>query len=212
MIEFLQDNTNKLIFTGVMAIVIGAIGKVINDKWFSKKSAKDIPNTQSMLSTVTNEFNPIINIGETGNTKQESLSESKDLLDRRKLLTKILFIDDDTKFKVVNILKKAGWVNTKLIKDIDNIDDLSVKNADIFFVDVQGVGKALECKDEGLGLALILNKKYPNKKIVIYSAETKGDRFHDALRKANSFLAKNAEPYEFQELVEEFSIELYPNA
>ena len=60
--------------------------------------------------------------------------------------------------------------------------------------------------DEGLGLALAIKQKYPKKKVVIYSAETQGDRFHKALREADSFLAKNADPYEFQRLVEEFTI------
>jgi hypothetical protein len=130
-------------------------------------------------------------------------------LEKRKMLTQILFVDDDTKFKVVSILKNAGWVNTKTVKDISNYDDPSVSSAEIIFVDIQGVGKQLQTRDEGLGLALHLKKKYPDKKIVIYSAETQGDRFHEALRKADGFLPKNAEPYEFQQLVEQFSSEIH---
>jgi DNA-binding NarL/FixJ family response regulator len=60
-----------------------------------------------------------------------------------------------------------------------------------------------------LGLALNLKKKYPAKRIVIYSAETQGDRFHEALRKADGFLPKNAEPYEFQQMVGQFSLEIH---
>ena len=120
----------------------------------------------------------------------------------------ILFIDDDTKFKVVKILKNAGWINTSSVKDVKSLDDPIVKDTDIFFVDIQGVGIELQFNDEGLGLALALKNKYPNKKVVIYSAETKGDRFHAALRKADSFLPKNAEPYEFQQIVEQYSAEL----
>jgi hypothetical protein len=134
-----------------------------------------------------------------------NLNVSPDLKSR----TKILFIDDDPKFKVVTILKKSGWINTKSVKDIYNYDDPIVKETHIFFVDVQGVGKALDCKDEGLGLALNLKKKYPDKKVVIYSAETKGDRFHEGLRKADTFLPKNAEPYEFQEIVGQYSKEIF---
>jgi DNA-binding NtrC family response regulator len=130
-------------------------------------------------------------------------------LDKRKKLTSILFVDDDTKFRVVSILKTAGWINTKAIKDIGNLDDQLVKEARIIFVDIQGVGKLLQTKDEGLGLALNLKKKYPDKKIVIYSAQTEGDRFHEALRKADASLAKNAEPYEFQQLVEQYSEEFF---
>lgn len=130
-------------------------------------------------------------------------------LDTRKMITQILFIDDDTKFKVVSILKTAGWVNTKTVKDISNYDDPVVNSAEIIFVDIQGVGKLLQTRDEGLGLALHLKKKYPDKKVIIYSAETQGDRFHEALRKADGFLPKNAEPYEFQQLVEQFSSEIH---
>ena len=119
--------------------------------------------------------------------------------------TRILFIDDDTKFKVVTILKKSGWVNTRLVKDIDNLDDPGLKEINLFFVDIQGVGVSLNFKDEGLGLALALKTKYPKSKVIIYSAETKGERFHQALRKADDFLPKNAEPYEFQNLVEQYS-------
>ncbi len=129
-------------------------------------------------------------------------------LDSRKKLTNILFVDDDTKFKVVSILKTACWIHTKAIKDIGNLDEEFIKDAHIIFVDVQGVGKLLQTKDEGLGLALNLKSKYPDKKIVIYSAQTEGNRFHEALRKADAFLPKNAEPYEFQQLVEQYSEEL----
>ena len=105
---------------------------------------------------------------------------------------------------MVTILKKSGWVNTRAVKDIESWDSSDVKDTDIFFVDIQGVGKALACKDEGLGLALSIKKKYPQKKVIIYSAETKGERFHVALRMADSFLPKNAEPYEFLQTVEQF--------
>lgn len=205
--EFLQDNVSKLIFTSIAALAIGIISKLILEK---KKKDKEEVSKPSIMS---NSASAIINFHppQTKELSAETLINQRDSLDRRKSLTKILFIDDDTKFKVVNILQKAGWINTTLIKDIHNVDDQKIKESDIFFVDIQGVGKELSCKDEGLGLALILRKKYKNKKIVIYSAETKGDRFHEALTKADSLLAKNAEPYEFQELVEQYSLELYPN-
>ncbi len=119
---------------------------------------------------------------------------------------RILFVDDDARFKVSKILVKSGWVHSKLIKDCETLEDSDVVNADILFIDVQGVGISMGFGDEGLGLALAIKEKYPAKKVVIYSAETQGDRFHKALRKADSFLAKNADPYEFQKIVEEFTI------
>lgn len=66
--------------------------------------------------------------------------------------------------------------------------------SDIFFVDIQGVGKKLDFQDEGLGLANALK----NKKVVIYSAENRGDRFHEA----DDSLPKNAEPFQFQQTIE----------
>ena len=107
---------------------------------------------------------------------------------------------------MAKILVKSGWVHTKLIKDCETLDDENIREAQILFIDVQGVGVALGFSDEGLGLALAIKKKYPEKKVIIYSAETKGDRFHEALRKADSFLPKNADPYEFQKIVEEFTV------
>jgi ketol-acid reductoisomerase len=101
------------------------------------------------------------------------------------------------------------WVHTKTVKDISDLDSITVKDIDIFFVDIQGVGKALNFKDEGLGLAVALKKKYPSKKVVIYSAQTVGERFHEGFRKADTLLAKDAEPYEFQQIVEQFGMEIY---
>ncbi len=129
-------------------------------------------------------------------------------LDDIKQICKILFVDD-RKFSVVDILNKAGWVNTKRVKDVYSLDEDDVKSAHILFVDIQGVGKALQFKDEGLGLITALKNKYPNKKIVVYSAESDGDRFHKGLSKADARLSKNADPYEFQILVERFAREAF---
>lgn len=163
----------------------GAVGDgtVINIKNnFSERSAEVLVQKEG-----TKEFEP------------RTLDEYKDS-------TRILFIDDDVKFKVTKILQKSGWIHTKLIKDCESIDDPDVQKADILFIDVQGVGAALGFRDEGLGLSLAIKEKYPSKKIIIYSAETNGERFHEALRKADSSLPKNADPYEFQRIVESFTV------
>ncbi|QHS59914.1 response regulator transcription factor [Chitinophaga agri] len=220
MLEFLQENIYKLMFTGSAAIVIGVIAQRVSSKKKNgeKEKGQEEPslvispsnsgNTETVISPVFNFTSQDPLIKPLSRMDNDGSGQS---LERRKALTKIIFIDDDTKFRVVQILKKSGWINIKAIKDIKNIDDLVIRDADIVFVDIQGVGKALDCKDEGLGLALNLKQKYPSKKIVIYSAENTGDRFHEALRKADSFLPKNAEPLEFQSLVEQYSKEIYPN-
>jgi DNA-binding NarL/FixJ family response regulator len=84
------------------------------------------------------------------------------------------------------------------------LDAQVVIDSDIIFVDINGVGLTL-FEDQGLGLASALKLKYPKKKIIIYSAETSGDRFHKALRQVDDCLSKNAEPYQFINLVENLS-------
>ena len=129
---------------------------------------------------------------------------SKDI----KLKTFILFIDDE-KFNLVNILKQSGWLNTSSRKDIEDLDAQIVKQANIIFVDINGVGTKLQFRNQGLGLAGALKDKYPNKKIIIYSAETTGNRFDKVLQKVDYCLPKNAEPYEFIQLVDQFAMEIY---
>ncbi len=121
----------------------------------------------------------------------------------------ILFIDDDQKFKVVDILRKSGWVHTRRTSDLASLDDPQVELAQILFIDIHGVGRRLRFKDEGLGLASAILDKYPEKKVVIYSAQTQGERFHPALKKADECLPKNADPYEFQQATERLAKEIF---
>ncbi len=140
-----------------------------------------------------------------GNTNQIDKSSTENTDDRLKGKTKILFIDDNhTEYKMVSILKKSGWINTKSVKDVIDLDDPKVNEADIIFVDINGVGTTM-FQDQGLGLASALKKKYESKKIILYSAEITGDRFHRALREVDGCLSKNAEPYQFINLIEEFA-------
>ena len=160
-------------------------------------------------NTVANTNKIEISIGEKNNNQVEKTANNnsqKKSLDEYKNETRILFVDDDARFKVAKILTQSGWVHTKLIKDCKSLDERDVVDAQLLFIDVQGVGVAMGFNDEGLGLALAIKEKYPDKKVIIYSAETKGDRFHEALRKADSFLPKNADPYEFQRIVEDFTV------
>jgi hypothetical protein len=120
----------------------------------------------------------------------------------------ILFIDDDKNFNVVKILKDSGWKKTKTVTDIPNMDVPYVQEADIYFVDINGVGKQLGLEYGGLDLALMLKQKYPSKKIVIYSANKNSNSFHEAWNKCDYKLEKNALPYQFQNIVEELSMEL----
>lgn len=127
---------------------------------------------------------------------------SSDVNSNSKLTKRILFIDDE-KFLLVGILKQAGWINTKWIKDVIDLDNNDVKASDIIFIDINGVGKTLYPKDQGLGLAMALKNKYKQKAIVVYSAESQ--RVHKAYSVVDACLPKDADPYEFIELINDFS-------
>jgi hypothetical protein len=202
-------------FGGIGLTAITVIYKIIEKYVTTNNQAQEkTPSTHlplNITNNINNTNNGISSIPANNNDTITStpINPSKEIIKKslpdRKATTKILFIDDDTKFKVVKILLKSGWVNTKIVRDVETIDSPEIQDAHIIFVDVQGVGISMGFNDEGLGLSLALKKKYPQKKIAIYSSETQGDRFHEALRKADSFLPKNADPYEFQQLVEELS-------
>lgn len=191
MIEFLKENYEWL-FGG---IGVTALFFVLDKFVFKNKTKTEKVDKSKNVNK--NSFIINNNLGQ-----QESEVKQKNDGKKDKSNLRILFIDDQhTKFKMVSILKKSGWKNTNSVKDITDLDDYKAKEADIIFVDINGVGRTL-FKDEGLGLASALKKKYPVKKIVIYSAETKGDRFHKALREVDDCLSKNAEPYQFINLIE----------
>ncbi len=127
-----------------------------------------------------------------------------------KQLAKILFIDDK-KFPVIDILKDAGWLNTSRIRDAESLDQIEIREAHILFIDIQGIGKKLKFKDEGLGLVIALKEKHPTKKVIVYSAEDQGhvEAFHKGIDVADNRLSKLADPYQFQILVEKYSKEAF---
>lgn len=192
--EFIKDNYEWL-FSGFGVTVILAIWGLI---WKKKKTEE---------ANVTNNANVVINnnVGQTASLTNSTINGNHADNNRLKDTLRILFVDDEhTKFKMVSILKKAGWRNTKSIKDITDLDDPKAVEADFIFVDINGVGTTL-FEDQGLGLASALKKKYPDKIVIIYSDESTGDRFHKALREVDDCLPKNAEPYQFINLLESLS-------
>jgi mRNA-degrading endonuclease HigB of HigAB toxin-antitoxin module len=199
----------------IVALVVSITGIIIAYKNYRKKPAVDTEKIEisnnSNSNNITSTSNPSITITNNINTPKEkdennSINITSINEEKLKATTKILFIDDHhTEYKMVSILKKAGWTKTKSVKDISDLDSQNVVDSDIIFVDINGVGLALLFEDQGLGLASALKIKYPKKKIIIYSAVPDGDRFHKALRQVDDCLPKNAEPYQFINLVENLS-------
>ncbi len=167
-----------------------------------KDESEEIQSQNS--SSINNSNNVTVNINNEKKLNKEELKVDN-ITKKVASQIRILFIDDNhTDFKMVSILKKAGYTNTKSIKDIIDLSDPKIVEADVIFVDINGVGVSM-FEDQGLGLASALKKKYSPKKIILYSAENKGDRFHSALREVDSCLPKNAEPYQFISLIESFN-------
>lgn len=183
-------------------------GFLFNKFYSDEDEIKNLKQEQNVnvnvnLNGFTNDSNSTIKEN-TDNMTDRNLK-----IDFMKSKTHILFIDDDKNFNVVKILKDSGWKNTKTVIDIKSIDTPSIKETDIFFVDINGVGKLLNLENEGLDLALMLKQKYPNKKVIIYSANKNSNSFHKAWDICDFKLAKNALPYDFQSLVEGYSLEYY---
>jgi hypothetical protein len=169
-------------------------------------------NNVNNNSTISSNSSSVVNVysNAPGLDKEHKNDRDKKIEDLRSKVS-ILFIDDDVKFKVVSILKNAGWQQTKIIRDLKNLNDPSILNAHIVFVDIQGVGKLMHFPDEGLGLAASIKEKYPEKKMIIYSADSEGNRFHKAFRSADDQISKNAVPYEFESVIETMTHQLVQN-
>ncbi len=125
-----------------------------------------------------------------------------------KQICKIVFVDNE-EFGVVDTVKRNGWLNTELIKDIETLDSTTIKEAHVIFLDIHGVGKKLGFSEEGRGLLKALKDKYPEKKVVAYSAQKEGiiDVFDKAMKKADERISKNADSYEFLHTLEVLATE-----
>lgn len=185
-------------FGGVGVLLIGWIADTV----FRQKKTPDNTRPGPLSVSQTVNVSPAIAVTASTNSRKKFSS-----IEDAKSHARLLFVDDDTRFKVVKILKNAGWINTEIVKDISNLDDPTLKTADVLFVDIQGVGKLLNFKDEGLGLSMAIKERYPTKYLVIYSAERAGNRFEDAIRKADDQLYKLADSYEFEKCVHNLLIE-----
>ena len=173
--------------SSIIAAIIGIIRKKSNKK-------EEHPQTQTQNVTVNN----FVGVSDKdGYHDQRSIDNTSGL----KSKLQILFIDDE-RFKMMDNIKKAGWKNVSYKKDITNLDDISIQNAHIIFVDINGVGQNLFPKNQGIGLAAAIKDKYPKKQVCIYSAEPQ--MLDPDLKKIDYILQKNAEPFQFYSFIEEF--------
>lgn len=172
--------------------------------WIVKRSLRREPN--SVGDVVQRTGDVVVNNNFTGPTtmnQSESWEQPEPAVAHAKERITILFIDDDLSFKIVSMLKKAGWKRVSIVADVDRVDHEKIKAADILFIDVQGVGKKLGFDREGLGLMKAIKMKYPEKKAVIYSGVSSHDIFADEIDHADGRLRKTAEFIQFEQKIEE---------
>ncbi len=188
-----MENLGTVLITAISTIIAALIGKNrVQAKKTVKNSGNNTNNQNQEVKVYIENKGPAENL-----TLHSGIKNSVDI--KRRL--RILFIDDE-KFGVIQILKNMGWQNIKYMKDVKRVDCEEVIWADFIFVDINGVGSKLFSK-QGLGLGANIKKSYPAKKVIIYSAESIGDRFDDDLRAVDDCLSKNAEPMQFNNLIEE---------
>lgn len=198
----------------LVVAILGLLGAGLAIRLVVKKNSNSQSQDNNQVGNENNNQNMNLFIGDgmSGNvqisngdnsiTHESRDTESKVLSCRKeKGSVHVLFIDDQ-KFDNVDVLKNAGWRNTKAIKDIKAIDCPEVLAADVIFIDINGVGTSLFPKEQGLGVAVQIKSRYSEKCVVVYSAQPQ--ELHKALSQVDAILPKNAEPYEYISILENY--------
>ena len=123
----------------------------------------------------------------------------------------ILFVDNEVFNLTTELKDNEGWRRLSVVPDISSLSQKELIDAHILCIDIQGVGKELGFNDEGLGLIVAIHEKYPEKKIIMYSAEAQGqiDAFHPAEGIVDERLRKSANRYQFETTIERLAQEAF---
>lgn len=132
-------------------------------------------------------------------------------IDQLKNTVNILFVDNEVFNLTTELKDKEGWRRLSVVQDISSLSQKELIDAHILCIDIQGVGKELGFNDEGLGLIVAIHEKYPEKKIIMYSAEAQGqiDAFHPAEGIVDERLRKSANRYLFETTIERLAQEAF---
>ena len=190
MINWIIDNKEWLL-SGLGISVLASM------KWIIKLFSHNKDRDKNSISNVINQTINIDNKDIVDNT--ENRTERK--IKKSKSTVVILFIDDN-KVSFIQAMKKAGYSIVRYLKDCNNIHIQYVVDADIIFVDVNGVAMTLFPKEQGFGLAKAIKEQYPNKCVVLYSEEPQ--YFKKDYNILDSVLPKNSEPYEFIKIIDDW--------
>lgn len=128
-------------------------------------------------------------------------------LEELQKLTRILFIDDTDQSDLIIYLKSEGW-DAHYIPDIEQITAVNVRNANLLFIDVMGIGSKLKLKD-GLDVIKLLKETYPEKKVIMYSTNEKQDYSHPGFEIADKRIVKRGSYDIFMTTIIEMSKKMF---
>lgn len=111
-----------------------------------------------------------------------------------------ILVIDDQEFLLTEPLRNYGYQITEK-KDLNSLKDAAAY--DIILCDIRGVGKFLQSKYEGANLIKELKLKYPQKKIVAYTAEEYTASFSELLDYADKKVEKGTSVDDWTSLLDE---------
>lgn len=192
----------------IIIVVVFIFIITINIKKSQQKRNKVYGSSNNQLN---GDGNTNITVGTINNQlilPQKEQSKQELSIDQIKSELKVIFVDDK-KFNIVNLLKKNGWKQISYKNDISDLDDPEIREAHVIFLDINGVGIAMNFQNQGMGLCGAIKRKYGNKKrVVLYSGETDGSIFDSDAKMADDTLVKDSDYYQFIYLMEQYGKEL----
>ena len=201
-------NINLVKILIIIVVVVFIFIITINIKKSQQKRNKVYGSSNNQLN---GDGNTNITVGTINNQlilPQKEQSKQELSIDQIKSELKVIFVDDK-KFNIVNLLKKNGWKQISYKNDILDLDDPEIREAHVIFLDINGVGIAMNFQNQGMGLCGAIKRKYGNKKrVVLYSGETDGSIFDSDAKMADDTLVKDSDYYQFISLMEQYGKEL----
>lgn len=102
-----------------------------------------------------------------------NLCISEERMQELRKRARLLVVDDDVQGHLDDNLRRSGYSNVNIMRDVERIQD--VEQYHVILVDVCGVGGKLGMEGanlpyEGLSLAEEIKRHYPLKKVIVYSA------------------------------------------
>jgi hypothetical protein len=150
-----------------------------------------------------------VGMDKAGNWLKKRSSKKKVLpIEELKKITRILFVDDEDFSAKLSTIRDAGW-SVSQIKDVTNFNSEEIKNADVIFMDYNGVGKVLTPSDEGIGLLKSIKKRYPEKFMVFYSGYAGFIPGHEVHSIADAWIDKHADSFVYIDQIEAATIKIH---